>query len=194
MEKVLDTVIIYCHPNDKGKKNRLLGVIEQEVEKQNHYWHTYNLIGDLFSPSLMSSDDEQLEVDDATQTTAQIQDEINECKYIFFVFPHYWDNIATYIRRFVDKVFFSPDKQGNTFASNKNLRNTKAVIVTSMRIPQILFSSRSAGGYSDPFTISVLKLVGIKNIKWFNIGYWSERNEKTKNRKLEKIQEYIRLL
>lgn len=191
----MKTVIIYCNPNDKQLNNKLLNTVIDELQALGHNIKAYNIIGDVFSDKLMTSDEIDLPTgEEIAQKANIIQLEISESNHIVFLFPYYWNDMAAYVRRFVDKVFLSEWGGGKIFASDKKLKNVKATIITSLRIPQILFSSRSAGGYSDPFTISILKLCGIRNIKWFNIGFWSDLNPKAKEKKIEKIRDYFQKL
>ncbi|MBI9066306.1 MAG: NAD(P)H-dependent oxidoreductase [Salinivirgaceae bacterium] len=191
----MKTVIIYCHRSDSKLENKMLNTVLQELKVLGHETYVVNIIGDIFPEGLMTSQELELPTDEEVSEQVRIvQEEIAECNNIVFLFPHYWNEMAAYVRRFVDKVFMAEWGGGRVFASDKKLRNVKASLITSMRIPQILFSSRTAGGYSDSFTVSILKLCGIRNIKWFNIGLWSDLNPKAKEKKIEKIRDYFQKL
>ncbi len=188
----MKTVLIYCHPRDIAKEETLLKTIVADLEIDGQTVPVYNIFGDVFSSVLLSSAQLELsESEDLDIVIKSIQNNIADAKQIIFLFPYYWEGLATYIRRFIDKVFLSDLGTGSVFTSNKKLKNHKAIIITSMKIPQILFSSINAKGYSDPFTVNILKLCGIRNIKWFNIGKWSSRNAQARERKLKKIREYV---
>lgn len=188
----MDTVIIYCNPNDLDKKSRILTTLVDELLISGHESVVYNMIGDVFSPDLLNSDQVELPDDKSViDAVDAIQKDIVDCNQILFVFSHYWEGLTVYTRRFVDKVFLSEWGGGKIFASERKLKNKKAIIVTTLKIPQILASSRQGGGFSDPFALSILKLCGIKNIKWFNINSWTEGNAKMKDKKLESVREYF---
>ena len=186
----MNTVIIYCHPDDLELKNRLFKTVVDELDAANQKHVVFRIFGDLYSPELLKKDEIDLPHNlNFDATISKIQKDIERCQHIVFVFPVYWDSLSHYVRRFTDEVFLSEWGGGKIFATEKKLKHIKATIITSMRIPQILFSGRSARGYSNPFTISILKLCGIKNIKWFNISKWSEQNPKIKDKKIEKMRE-----
>lgn len=188
----MKSVIIYCHPEDFDLKNRLLQMVKSELEKLNHEVCVYSIFGDVYSPQLLNNEEVDLPHNiNFDSAISEIQDSIKKCQHLVFVFPKYWDNLSHYLRRFTDEVFLSATGDGKAFATDKKLKFLKATIVTSMRIPQVLFSGRSARGNSNPFTISILKLCGIQNIKWFNISGWSEQNPKLKSKKIEKIRAYF---
>jgi len=187
----MDTIIIYCHPKDPAKENKLLKAILFEIEHAGHSAKVYNIVGDVFSPQLMSSQPVELPKSERVNRIIKlIQLDIYNSRHILFLFPHHWNDLSAYVRRFVDKVFLSEWGGSQKFAAEKKLKNLKATIITSLRIPQLLFNPKDANGL-DPFTVSILKLCGIHNIKWFNIGIWSDRNSRIRVRKIQKIREYI---
>jgi putative NADPH-quinone reductase len=191
----MDTVIIYCNPNDLEKQDRIITTLVDDLSNTGFESVVYNMIGDVFSPHLLDSEQVELPDDQVVLNVIDnIQQDIVACNHILFVFTHYWDGLTIYTRRFVDKVFLSEWGGGNIFASDKKLKDKKATIVTTLKIPQILFSSRHGTGFSDPFAMSILKLCGIKNIKWFNITSWTAGNNKLKDKKLEKLREYFATL
>lgn len=188
----MKTVLIYCHPDDLDLENKLLKTVVEEMERANHSVVIYRIFGDIYSPDLLSN--EEIDLPHNTNfdaTIKKIQEDILISQHMVFVIPIYGENLSHYLRRFADEVFFNVWKTGSVFANEKRLNYIKATIITSMRIPQILFSGRSKRGYSNTFTLSILKLCGIRNIKWFNIGARSNKNLKIKDKKIEKIREYI---
>ncbi len=192
----MDTVIIYFHPKDSEKEGKVLQTIINELDKTNHESVVYSVFGDIFSTDLLIYDDIELPpIDYKLKNIDDIQDDIAKASNIIFLFPFYWDGLTEYSRKFVDKVFFQNWGGGRKLPSQYDLKNKKAVIITSMRITHILFSSGdSTGAYFDSFTISMLKLCGVRNIKWFNLSSWTEKNKADKDKKLSKIRTHFRQL
>jgi len=188
----MKSVIIYCNYKDDVDTNRLLKTVVDELVKSNHETLVYSIFGDFYSTKFLSYEEEDLpHIEKFDEIIKNIQAEIAKSDHIVFVFPEYWEKLTYYVRRFIDLVFLSEWGGGKLFTVNHVLSKTKATIITSMQIPQILFSGRSSGGQSNPFALSILKLCGIRNIKWFNVSGWSEQNPKIKEKKIEKMRNHF---
>jgi len=181
----MDTVLIYCHPNDRNKENEMLKIVLNELKTKEDITHVYNIIGDIFS-SVISIDSNQLSED----KVQEISKSISYAQQLIFLFPYYWNELIPYIRRFAQEIML-----GKKYAAVNgpehpvDLQNHKALVITSMTIPQILLGSINRHTDKEPFTVSILKHCGAKNVKWYNISQQlaSARSE----RKIQKMREYL---
>lgn len=181
----MDTVLIYCHPNDRNKENEILKIVMNELKHKDDITHVYNIIGDIFS-SVITKHSSSL-TDDKVH---KIKTTINYAQQLIFLFPYYWNDFVPYIRRFAQEIMLGKNISPNeTNEQAVDLHKHKALVLTSMAIPQLLLGSINRKTYNEPFTVSILKHCGAKNIKWYNLS--QQLNNSISKRKVQKMREYL---
>lgn len=186
--------IIYAHPYNKSYNHAILKNVVEELEDIGCNVDVIDLYKDNFSPSLSEKGLSLYRQGKyADPMVGQYQKRLGQAHEIIFIFPVWWGTAPAILKGFIDKVFIEKwafDTQG-IMLEGRLVNIQKATIITTMNVSSLiynLFYSTAIKGVVK----QMLKVCGIRRIKWIKLTKVGLSNEDKRKKWIEKIRNYLR--
>ena len=190
-------LIIYSHPWEGSFSHALLDSVIEGLNTKNIHYKIIDLYKDDFNPVFKK---EELALynkgEFIDKKVADYQKMINNSDHIFFIFPIWWGMVPAMLKGFIDKVFLK--KWAYDLNGLKTVKKLtfikKTTIITTLNSPRIYYLIFIQWVIKIFFGINLLKLCGIKKIKYFVRPSIKGINNKKRIDFLKKVKNYCKNL
>jgi putative NADPH-quinone reductase len=167
------TTIVFNHPNDGSYCNAILNAVTKGLQKANHEIDLMHLDNDGFNPIMSKADLKAfVERKPVDPQVMDYNERLKKADHLIFIFPIWWDLMPATTKGFVDRVLYPGvvyDHHPRGFGLRPLLKNLKGItIITTMNIPNIMYSLLIGNLIRKAMLKSVFKTMGYKNLHWIN--------------------------
>jgi len=184
-------LIIESHPYEKSFNRQLSQSIKEVLDKK-HSVEVINLIQDKFNPVIESEDLKVFASGKAAdEKVYEYQKKIHEADILVFVFPIWWGVMPAILKGFIDKVFLKDFAYVYAKMGLKGLLNKKAVVVTTMETPKVIYNTFGGNPVKNQFIKGTLGMSGINTEKHFQIDKINSGTDEYRKDEYNKVVQYF---
>jgi len=184
-------LIIESHPYEKSFNRQLSQSIKEVLDKK-HSVEVINLIQDKFNPVIESEDLKVFASGKAAdEKVYEYQKKIHEADILVFVFPIWWGVMPAILKGFIDKVFLKDFAYVYAKMGLKGLLNKKAVVVTTMETPKVIYNTLGGNPVKNQFIKGTLGMSGINTEKHFQIDKINSGTDEYRKDEYNKVVQYF---
>lgn len=181
-------LIIYCHPYEKSFNHALLEnlLVNNDIEVIDLHKDNFNPVYSISELSLYS----QGRTNDPL--VYKYQELLKKADHLIIISPIWWNDIPAMLKGFLDKVLKVNFAYTNTkLGVSGKLSNIKKVdIITTSNSPTMYIKLR-AGNSINSVLKTTFKQIGIKKVKWFNLGNIKNVSNKKRKQYIKKVSTVI---
>ncbi|BDR58000.1 NAD(P)H-dependent oxidoreductase [Xylocopilactobacillus apicola] len=173
--KMIDYLIIYCHPFKGSFNHAILERVIQNLENNHRSYEVIDLYQDHFMPVY---DEEELHLfkEGKTQDPLVLKylNLFQSVRQVIFITPIWWNDVPGMLKGFIDKVMKEGPGLSHTVTS-KGVKGEltqikQAIVFTTSTSPTLYYRFLCGNGIKKIFINKTLKQLGIKKGRWINFG------------------------
>ncbi|WP_125572334.1 NAD(P)H-dependent oxidoreductase [Lacticaseibacillus songhuajiangensis] len=194
-----DTLIIYCHPYAKSFNHAILSAVVQSLRDSESSYRVLDLYADHFNPAY---DEHELALYASGATSDSLVTDylsvLKSAERMVIITPIWWNDIPAMLKGFFDKVM----KRGPEFAYTPtrrgiagNLGNIQSTLILTTSTSPTFFLRLFCGDAIQRVMIGgTLKQLGIKHVKWHNLGGITSSTSDQRAAHLSKIEGWVKMM
>lgn len=190
----MQTTIIFAHPWHGSFNKAILDAVTRKLDQNGKAYQLIDLNKDGFDPVLHEADLALYSKGKTTDPLAlRYQEILIETDELIFIFPIWWNNIPAILKGFIDKVMLKDFSYVETSVGLKGklTQIKKTVIITTSESPTIYINLLKGNPINGTFIKGALKVVGLRNISWYNHDMTTSGSRASKEKYLQKIIKVI---
>lgn len=193
----MNTLLIFAHPWSGSFNTAVLKAVEAGLCSTDNSFEVIDLYRENFNPVLS---EKELALYDKGKTldpkVREYQKKIDNADHLFFIFPIWWEVMPAMLKGFIDKVIlpgwgFDISKSG---MFHGKFKGKSATVITTMNVPGPIYNILFKAPIKHGFISGVLKMCGIKKIKWFELSRVDTATDKKRRKWLDSIEKYASTL
>jgi len=184
-------LVVESHPYEKSFNRQLTQSIKDVLSKK-HEVEVIDLIKDNFNPVMEGEDLKVFASGSAAdEKVYEYQNKIKDADVLVFVFPIWWGITPAILKGFTDKVFLKDFAYVHTSMGLKGILNKKAIVVTTMETPKVIYKTILHNPIQSQFIKGTLAMCGIKTKKFFQIDKINSGTDEYRKDEYNKVVQYF---
>ncbi len=193
---MVDTLVIYAHPNTEGHNSKVLEEIRHELVLQEESFEIVDLYKLKYDPVLADKEHYTSGKRDITTQNKAFQKKIENAKHLIFIFPVWWGGMPAILKGFFDRVLTSRFAYkyvplpfpifGIKFRPVGLLKGKRAAVFMTVGSPRWIHRIYTRNSQQFTMKWNILGFCGIKT-KSFTLGNCTAACDEKKEKKIKKL-------